>query len=267
MTRVRTVVFDVGFTLLRLVPSFGHVFAAGCARAGLEVDPDQLRGLGEDADGLWNAQLRAWDAAGRASPFSGDPDAERDFFVDLYGRVLHRLGVTDDVRGIPAAVFEAFTDARSYGLYPDVEACLDVMKAAGVQLGLLSNWGPSLRVLLAHHRLLDRFEAVVISGEEGVCKPEPAIFQLMLDRLAEKPGPHVAYVGDDPTMDILPARTLGLSTVLIDRRERYRDHRGLRVDDLRHLARVLELDGREGRPRPRPRNPTHPTAPWDTDPA
>ncbi|MDQ4130864.1 MAG: YbhB/YbcL family Raf kinase inhibitor-like protein [Actinomycetota bacterium] len=243
MTRVRAVVFDAGFTLLRLVPSFGGVFAAGCARAGLDVEATRLQALGEEAAGVWEAQLSAWDATGRTSPFAGDQDAERDFFAALYGRVLRQVGVTADVEGIVATVFEAFTDARSYALYPDAGPCLDALEASGVSLGLLSNWGPSLRDLLGHHRLLDRFDAVVISSEEGVVKPDPDIFERVLDRLGEKAGPQVAYVGDDPAADIVPARRLGLTTVLIDRKARHADHDGLRVRDLRDLPEVLDLDG------------------------
>ena len=80
---------------------------------------------------------------------------------------------------------------------------------AGVRTGLISNsWG-----VRGYDRelLTDLFDAVVISGEEGVRKPAPAIYELGVLRLGVPAGDCV-YVDDLPG-NLKPAAALGMATV------------------------------------------------------
>jgi FMN phosphatase YigB (HAD superfamily) len=79
----------------------------------------------------------------------------------------------------------------------------------------------------------------VISGLEGVEKPDPRIYELALAR-AGLPADEVAYVGDNPEFDVVPPAALGMFPVLIDRRERHPEHDGARITDLRSLLETLE---------------------------
>ena len=78
----------------------------------------------------------------------------------------------------------------------------------------------------------------VISGVEGVEKPDPRIFRLALERRARRPE-EVVYVGDNPDFDIEPTAALGMFPVLIDRRGRHPEHVGVRVTDLRDLPEAI----------------------------
>ena len=55
------------------------------------------------------------------------------------------------------------------------------------------------------------FDVVVDSSEVGVRKPDPAIYQTLLDRL-DRPAHEVAFI-DDFTENLPPAAALGLATV------------------------------------------------------
>ena len=79
----------------------------------------------------------------------------------------------------------------------------------------------------------------VVSGIEGVEKPDLAIFHLALQRVG-LPASDVVYVGDVPDFDIDPAAAVGMFPVLIDRRGRHPDFPGPRVSDLRQLPALLE---------------------------
>ena len=85
----------------------------------------------------------------------------------------------------------------------------------------------------------DRFPVRVISGLEGLEKPDPRIYRLALER-AGIPAESTAFVGDNPEFDVEPPAALGMFPVLIDRRERHPDHDGARITDLRELADLLE---------------------------
>lgn len=247
MHSVEIVAFDAGLTLLHAQPSFWEALGAGVARAGAELpEPDGEAGaswLGE----IWREHDAVWRSSARPSPHVGDDAAERDYWVGLYRRLLSSLEVEGDHDEIGGAVYEHFSTPGVFRPFDDVHTTLDVLASRGVRTALLSNWGPGLRDILVAEELLDHFDAVVISGEEGVAKPDTAIFEILLDRLGTTAGPHVAYVGDSPDDDVVPARGIGLQAVLIDRFEARDAELQPRITRLAELDDVLELPGRPGR--------------------
>ena len=107
---------------------------------------------------------------------------------------------------------EKLIDRLFGGMEPD-DAMLDGVRAArraGVRTAMLSNsWGegrydPAL--------LGELFDAWVISGEVGLRKPQPEIYELAAERLGLAPGACV-FVDDLPG-NLKPARALGMATVL-----------------------------------------------------
>lgn len=241
---VEVVIFDAGLTLLHAAPTFLHVFAAGLRDAGADVEVDELRGWGEAFRAAWQAHGRSWDASGEPSPHLGDLDVEERFWRGLYGRILGELGLEGDHPEMARRVHDAFLDPANWAPYPEVDEVLHGLSERGIRVALLSNWGPSLREILAVHELQHRFEVVVISGEVGVAKPDPRIFEITLGQLDQHAGEHIVYVGDDVVNDIEPSEALGLRHVLVDRRDRWPGHEGPRVRDVRPLLEVLPIGGR-----------------------
>jgi len=81
------------------------------------------------------------------------------------------------------------------------------------QFGVLTNGdGYMQRRKLEEHGLDDLADAVVISNEVGVRKPNPQIFETAKERL---PAESYLYVGDTFEEDIAPAREAGFETVYI----------------------------------------------------
>ena len=80
------------------------------------------------------------------------------------------------------------------------------------KLAVLSNSPPNLAQWLADWQMLDLFDIVVCSGDEGVVKPDPAIFELVLERLGV--APEEAVFIDDYPGHVEAARSLGLHAVL-----------------------------------------------------
>ena len=73
-------------------------------------------------------------------------------------------------------------------------------------------------VLGHQHGLLDAFDALAISGDVGVEKPDPAMFTTALDALGVGADgrAQVVMVGNNLRRDIAGAKALGLTTVWID---------------------------------------------------
>jgi putative hydrolase of the HAD superfamily len=76
------------------------------------------------------------------------------------------------------------------------------------KLAVLSNSPPGLVQWLAEWGILELFDVVFCSGDEGVMKPDPRAFQMILERVGAKPEEAVFI--DDTTEHVEGARRLGL---------------------------------------------------------
>ena len=85
---------------------------------------------------------------------------------------------------------------------------LDELRARGLATGVISNFEAWLDDLLARLDVRDRFPIRVISGVEGVEKPDPAIFERAIERSGVGASDAV-YVGDNPEFDGAPAAAVG----------------------------------------------------------
>lgn len=60
---------------------------------------------------------------------------------------------------------------------------LEDLAARGVPLYAITNWHQDkFRETRSRYPFLDHFRDIVVSGDEGVVKPDPAIYRLLLDR-------------------------------------------------------------------------------------
>jgi HAD superfamily hydrolase (TIGR01549 family) len=230
--RFRAVFFDVGETLVHVDPTFADLFVTVLAGAGHERSVDDVR------DASAHVYARFSEAARDGSMWTTTPERSRAFWTSVYERMLGELGVADD-NGLASVLHREFTRMENYVLFDDVLPAIESLLASGVLLGVVSNFEAWLEDWFGAHELLELFPVRVISGIEGIEKPDERIFQLALDR-ASVSAEESAYVGDNPEFDVDPPAALGMFPVLVDRRERFPDHRGARVTDLRELPAILE---------------------------
>jgi putative hydrolase of the HAD superfamily len=115
-----------------------------------------------------------------------------------------------------ADVIEALMASLRFTPYPDAAPALGRLRQLGVRAAVVSNWDVSLRGVLGDIGLGGLVDAVVVSAEAGVKKPDPAIVQLALKRLG-CPAGGALMVGDSPETDVAAARAAGVRAVLLDR--------------------------------------------------
>jgi HAD superfamily hydrolase (TIGR01509 family) len=92
------------------------------------------------------------------------------------------------------------------------------LQARGFRLAAISNaaWrGKFIRDDLIRLGLIDAFEFVLVSCDEGLWKPGPAIFQRALDRMGLRPEQAI-YVGDYVRYDVVGAHAAGMRGVWLN---------------------------------------------------
>ena len=86
------------------------------------------------------------------------------------------------------------------------------LRAAGVPLYALTNWSAeTFGTARQRFEFLAWFDGVVVSGEERVTKPDPRIFEVLLDRFGL--APEATLFVDDSSDNVAAARRLGLDAV------------------------------------------------------
>ena len=145
--------------------------------------------------------------------FLGDPEAQEMLFAFETGemeepeferRLAALLGLAPErAEGFNDRIFDRIGEDR-----PMIEALRNA-RVHGLRTGLLSNsWGTHR---YPRHLFGELFDAVVISGEEGMRKPDAPIYELAIGRM-ELPAHEIVFV-DDLDRNLEPARELGLLTI------------------------------------------------------
>ncbi len=190
----KTVLFDLDATLLDNHASFSATYDAYCARY--------------------------------PSVFDREDVASRRRLAMLYYRPKDRqeadyLQVVHERKWKEAPDFRVFmkqwmdTYASCAVLFPSSMEILQFLKARGIAVGLVSNGECAFQRAKLHSSGLDRIlEAIVISGEVGIAKPDPKIFRIALEQLRADPR-ETLFVGNNPWTDIAGATDAGMDTLLI----------------------------------------------------
>lgn len=126
---------------------------------------------------------------------------------------LSPWGVVED------GLFERYMDEKDRIIeevvgFPDTVPVLRELRARGLRVGVLTN-GPSdfQRRKLEVAELEGELDAIAISGEIGVAKPEREAFAIALSLLGTEPG-QTAMVGDSLTADVEGALGAGLAAAI-----------------------------------------------------
>ena len=231
------VFFDAGETLVHPHPSFAELFARVLHREGHDVSPELVH------DRVHVVSDRFAEAARDEELWTTSPEKSRAFWHSVYDIFLDDLEVPETA-GLHEVLYGEFTDVSNYALFDDVMPVLERLRDADVTLGVVSNFEEWLERLLDALGVSPFFEVRVISGIEGMEKPDPRIFRLALAR-AGVPASRSVYVGDNPVFDVGPAAEIGMLPVLIDRRDRFPGFSSARIRTMADLPAAIGLDAAE----------------------
>ena len=199
---VRGVIFDLHATLV----DQGH--AGEWVDRALARQPNELSAV--ERSHLEFFLDRIWETA-RIQ----DPQSSRDLSFADHRRVFHELLAAGPAvpTDFAEALYEVLLD--TWHAYADTVPTLRTLKNAGIRIGVLSNIGVPIRPVLDREGISEWIDAVVLSYEIGVVKPDPGIFEAALLAL-ELPAHNTLMVGDSGRDDT-GGIALGIRTLILPR--------------------------------------------------
>ncbi|MEW6157001.1 MAG: HAD-IA family hydrolase [Verrucomicrobiota bacterium] len=202
--KIRAVTFDVGGTLIDPWPSVGHVYAEVARTHGFPAPSAEI---------LDRQFASAWKH--RAGFRYTKDDWARVVYASFAGSAADAESPAAKV-GFFEALYARFTQPDVWRIYTDVLPTLTALRAAGLRLGIISNWDERLKPLLQVLHLSEYFHSMVISNDLGATKPDRRIFDAAAAQLAEAPD-CILHVGDSPTEDVAGAKAAGFNAAWLDR--------------------------------------------------
>ena len=97
-------------------------------------------------------------------------------------------------------------------LHSEIIPMLSTLKKKGFLVGLISNCFSEEADVIRRSELFPYFDAVYLSYEQGIQKPEEEIFQRCMDSLSVK-AEECIYIGDGGSEELETARKLGMEAV------------------------------------------------------
>lgn len=221
-----TVFLDAGGVLV--FPDWGRVSRI-LDRHGISAAPADLTA----------ADPRAKRRLDHEAVFQGT--ADRDRAVVYFRLVLEEAGVAAPP-SIEEAILDVCADHGRKNLWehvpPDVVPALENLRRLRLRLVVVSNSNGTLRAMLEELRLARHLDEIVDSHEEGVEKPNPALFRIALERCGAR-ADRTIHVGDLYSVDVVGARAAGLRAVLLDPLDLYEEQACARVRSLSMLVERL----------------------------
>lgn len=228
----KAVFFDAGNTLLRPYPSVEQVCAEVFGRSGYEIEMEALKAAIAAGDRYYEERYWQDDTFWRSEKESAT------LWIELYTLVAQEVGINGGGRKLAKEIYDEFGFHHRWQLFPDVQSTLEGLRDIGLRMGVVSNWDSRLSDLCAGIGITEYLDFVLCSAVVGRMKPQPDIFQMALDRAGVLPE-ETLHVGDHYYADIMGARSVGITPVLIDRTDRAVKADCATIDDLRALLEII----------------------------
>lgn len=215
-TRPKVISFDCAQTLIKVDMDLAKLAINAAEEAGYKIADK------EKATKEFNELFAANKEVQKALQDTHDSEktkAHMGIWLKFIQAWTQKIGLPQGIAPlILMTAFKKVADPKSeiYSLFPETKATLEGLKKQGYILAVVSNWDTSLKKVLDHFELVPYFDLIVGSQEAKVAKPDPKIFQIVLNKFSVKPH-EVIHVGDTHEDDIVGATAAGIRPILIDR--------------------------------------------------
>ncbi|MDD4873910.1 MAG: HAD family hydrolase [Dehalococcoidales bacterium] len=230
---IKAVFFDMYNTLICYDPPREESQAKALKNFGFDIKPEALALpiiAGDEFFYEENARL----------PLAKRSEEERRKLWSKYEMImLEEAGITPTKELLGLMLGEMKNFKYEMVLYKDVIPALTEIKKKGLVTGLISNVDKDITAMLEKLKIFSLLEIVITSQDAGFTKPHPEIFQAAIKK-AEIDAKEAIYIGDQYKIDVLGANNAGMSGVLLDRMDYYKNN-GIKEPRIRSLQQITEL--------------------------
>ncbi len=213
---IRTIFFDAGFTLLHSSPSDLDLCLHICHQLDLHLLREELEQSLVSAEDYFFRHMRL-----HRHTWSNEA-AIAEFWQGYYTTLLRPFVEEHDERRLcqlANTIVQEYRKHTSWELYPDVLPTLETLRSHGYTLGIISDWDIALGPILRKLHLTPYFDCLIISAATRHAKPSPRLYELALER-SNSIADYSLHIGDSYINDVLGARAVGITPILLDRAHR-----------------------------------------------
>jgi putative hydrolase of the HAD superfamily len=228
---IRAVFFDWFNTLARYEPPREQLHSQLLHEFGIEISPADLM------PGLLAADKYFFDEIAHSSVDKRSSEEQAELYIRYANIMLSKVGIKADKELILQIIKkwpQMFKQAH-FVLFDDVLATMQTLKQRNLVLGLLTNLTKGVDSICQELGLEPYLDFIVNPDEVGADKPKPAIFLAALERAGVNASEAV-HIGDQYKIDVVGARGVGISPILIDRYDLYPE-----VTDCPRIRSLTEL--------------------------
>jgi len=228
---IKAIFFDWFNTLARFEPPREKLHSQAYQQFGIEVSLDKvMRGL-LIADKDW------FEENIKSKVEERSPEEQAKISIRYEETVLNQAGVkiSRELLLKIANKMQQLYKGITFALFEDVLITLKTLKERNLILGLLTNVAKDINSICRQLGLEPYLDFMVTSKEVGVDKPEPLIFLTALER-AKVSASEAVHIGDQYKLDVVGARRVGITPILIDRYNLYPE-----VSDCPRIHHLTEL--------------------------
>ncbi len=232
---IKAIFFDWFNTLALYEPPREELHSQALRQCGIEVSPKKVM------PGLMAADRYFFGEHANSPVNKRSPEEQSEVYLRYQEIVLTEAGVkvTKELLSKIMKKAQQLYKGITFVLFDDVLLTLKTLKARKLILGLLTNATKDMISIHSKLGLEPYLDFVVTSEEAGADKPQPPIFLAALNRAGVNASEAV-HVGDQYKLDVVGARGVGITPILLDRYDLYPEVSDCpRICNLSQLAEYL----------------------------
>ncbi len=211
---IKAVFFDWFNTLVRYQPPREELQSQALREFGIHISPEKIMPALLVADRYYFEENATFPVRKRS------PEEQAKIYARYQETILTETGVgvpkEKDILMKIMQKMQQLSQGMSFVLFNDVLPTLEILKEQNLTMGLLSNLDRDIKPLCRELGLEPYIDFTVTSGEVGADKPKPPIFLAALQQAGVNASEAI-HVGDQYRLDVVGARGVGITPILIDR--------------------------------------------------
>jgi len=209
---IKAIFLDWFNTLARFEPPREELYSQAFRQFGIGLNPKEI------IRGILAADRYYFEENAKSPVDERSPEEQSEVYIHYPKAILAEAGV-EVPQELPLKIVKLVLqqfEGVTFALFDDVLPTLKILKEQSFILGLLTNLTQDIAPIYHKLGLEPYLDFVVSSGEVGADKPNPPIFLAALQRAGVEASETV-HVGDQYRLDVVGARGVGISPILIDR--------------------------------------------------